>query len=96
VALAFVLVFIGAKMLLHDVYIFPNLISLGVILGAVSVGVLSSLLIAKPDSVSLALDAEDHGGGENGASVARPRVPELADLQSVEPEHHFPGIENRK
>jgi tellurite resistance protein TerC len=44
VALAFVLVFIGVKMLLHSVYVVPNLVSLGVILGAVSVGVLSSLL----------------------------------------------------
>lgn len=44
VALAFVLVFIGAKMLLHDVFILPNLISLGVILGAVTTGVLASLL----------------------------------------------------
>jgi tellurite resistance protein TerC len=44
VALAFVLVFIGAKMLLHAVYVFPNLVSLGVILGAVTVGVLASLL----------------------------------------------------
>jgi tellurite resistance protein TerC len=52
VALAFVLVFIGVKMLLHDVYTLPNLISLGVILGAVSVGVLSSLFIDKaaPDN----------------------------------------------
>jgi tellurite resistance protein TerC len=44
VALAFVLVFIGAKMLLHSVYVLPNLISLGVILGAVCIGVISSLL----------------------------------------------------
>ncbi len=47
VALAFVLVFIGGKMLLHDVYHLPNLVSLGVILGAVTVGVLSSLLLDK-------------------------------------------------
>jgi tellurite resistance protein TerC len=44
VALAFVLVFIGAKMLLHSVYVFPNLISLAVILAAVTTGVLASLL----------------------------------------------------
>lgn len=44
VALAFVLVFIGVKMLLHSVYTIDNLVSLGIILGAVSVGVLSSLL----------------------------------------------------
>jgi tellurite resistance protein TerC len=44
VALAFVLVFIGAKMLLHAVYVLPNLLSLGIILGAVIIGVLTSLL----------------------------------------------------
>jgi tellurite resistance protein TerC len=43
VALAFVLVFIGVKMLLHSVYVVPNLVSLGVILVAVTVGVLASL-----------------------------------------------------
>jgi len=47
IALAFVLVFIGVKMLLHSVYTLPNLVSLGVILGAVTVGVLSSLLLDK-------------------------------------------------
>jgi len=44
IALAFVLLFIGVKMLLHDLYALPNLVSLGVILGAVTVGVLVSLL----------------------------------------------------
>lgn len=43
-ALAFVLLFIGIKMLLHDVYTLPNLISLGVILGTVTIGVVASLL----------------------------------------------------
>ena len=64
VALAFVLVFIGAKMLLHSVYEFPNLVSLGVILGAVSVGVLSSLMIAKDESEpapsTASTDPSDH------------------------------------
>ena len=50
VALAFVLVFIGAKMLLHSVYVIPNLISLGVILGAVTVGVLASLFVDKQEA----------------------------------------------
>ena len=59
VALAFVLVFIGVKMLLHSVYVFPNLVSLGVILGAVSVGVLSSLLLDKPDAERAAAE-RDH------------------------------------
>jgi tellurite resistance protein TerC len=44
VALAFVLVFIGAKMLLHSVFVLPNLVSLGIIVGAVTIGVLASLL----------------------------------------------------
>jgi hypothetical protein len=30
-------------MLLHDVFVFPNLVSLAVILGAVTIGVLASL-----------------------------------------------------
>jgi tellurite resistance protein TerC len=80
IALAFVLVFIGAKMLLHDVYHFPNLVSLGVILGAVSVGVLSSLLLAKPELPPVEQAAERPvapGSRENGASVAN--VSELAD-----------------
>jgi tellurite resistance protein TerC len=62
VALAFVLVFIGAKMLLHSVYVLPNLISLGVILGAVTVGVLASLLgeraEPKPDTKSAAPNSD--------------------------------------
>jgi tellurite resistance protein TerC len=44
VALAFVLVFIGAKMLLHSIFVFPNLVSLGVILAAVTAGVVASLM----------------------------------------------------
>ncbi|HWO13465.1 MAG TPA: TerC family protein [Polyangiaceae bacterium] len=52
VALAFVLVFIGAKMLLHDVFVLPNLLSLGVILGAVIIGVLASLLSERGEAKS--------------------------------------------
>ena len=55
VALAFVLLFIGVKMLLHDVYVLPNLVSLAVILGAVTIGVLASLLSDKH-----AADSEQH------------------------------------
>jgi predicted tellurium resistance membrane protein TerC len=58
VALAFVLVFIGVKMLLHSVYTLPNLVSLGIILGAVTVGVLSSLLLDKDTRESDADPAE--------------------------------------
>lgn len=46
-ALAFILVFIGAKMLLHSVFHVDNLVSLGVILTAVTAGVLASLLAPK-------------------------------------------------
>jgi tellurite resistance protein TerC len=58
VALAFVLVFIGAKMLLHDLFVFPNLVSLGVILGAVTVGVLASLLSDRADEKAGAAKSE--------------------------------------
>jgi tellurite resistance protein TerC len=58
VALAFVLVFIGVKMLLHSVYVLPNLVSLAVILGAVSLGVLSSLFLDKHAAESNADPAE--------------------------------------
>jgi tellurite resistance protein TerC len=63
VALAFVLLFIGVKMLLHDVYVLPNLISLAVILGAVTIGVLASLLGDKP------AEADQH---EHGPDPAKP------------------------
>jgi tellurite resistance protein TerC len=49
IAIAFVLVFIGLKMLLHTVYTLPNLASLGIILGAVLIGVLASLLLEKDE-----------------------------------------------
>jgi tellurite resistance protein TerC len=52
VALAFVLIFIGAKMLLHDLFVVPNLLSLGIILGAVTIGVLVSLLSDRDDAKS--------------------------------------------
>lgn len=46
-AIAFVLLFIGVKMLLHSLYVLPNLVSLGVIAGAVLIGVLASLVFDK-------------------------------------------------
>jgi tellurite resistance protein TerC len=49
IALAFVLVFIGIKMLLHSVYVVPNLVSLAIILGAVTAGVVSSLLVDRAE-----------------------------------------------
>jgi tellurite resistance protein TerC len=50
VALAFVLVFIGAKMLLHSVYVLPHLLSLAIIVGAVTVGVIASLMTDREEA----------------------------------------------
>jgi tellurite resistance protein TerC len=47
ISLAFILVFIGAKMALHTVVHVPNLVSLGVIGGAVAVGIISSTMLGK-------------------------------------------------
>jgi tellurite resistance protein TerC len=47
-ALAFILIFIGAKMVLHSVFEIPNVVSLAVIGGAVTIGILSSLLLTRP------------------------------------------------
>lgn len=47
VALAFILMFIGGKMCLHAVVELPNLLSLGIILGAIAVGVLASVLFGE-------------------------------------------------
>ena len=44
VALSLLLVIIGAKMLLHRLLHIPNLVSLGVIVGVVAVGIVASLL----------------------------------------------------
>jgi len=63
VALAFVLVFIGIKMLLHSVYVLPNLLSLGIILAAVTIGVLASLLGDR---------AEEKAASKNGAPNSDP------------------------
>jgi tellurite resistance protein TerC len=43
ISLAFILVFVGVKMALHSVYHVPNLVSLGIIAGAVAVGIIASL-----------------------------------------------------
>jgi len=48
IALAFILLFIGVKMLLHAIVGIGNFISLGVIAGALTVGVLSSILLPPP------------------------------------------------
>jgi tellurite resistance protein TerC len=47
-ALAFILIFIGAKMVVHSVFEIPNVVSLAVIGGAVTIGILSSLLLTRP------------------------------------------------
>ncbi len=54
IALAFILLFIGVKMLLHALVDIGNLVSLSVIAGALTVGVLSSILLPPPP----------HAGGE--------------------------------
>ena len=46
-SLAFVLAFVGAKMLLADVLTIPILVSLGVIAGSIATGVVGSLLFPK-------------------------------------------------
>lgn len=68
VALAFVLVFIGVKMLLHSVYVFPNLLSLGIILGAVTIGVLTSLM-SKPGAAEVGPERADGGSAPSSGST---------------------------
>jgi tellurite resistance protein TerC len=46
-ALAFILVFVGMKMVLHQVWHIPIWLSLGVILGAVLVGVGTSMFVTR-------------------------------------------------
>jgi tellurite resistance protein TerC len=48
-ALAFILVFVGLKMALHQVWHIPILASLGVILGAVLVGIVTSMAATRGD-----------------------------------------------
>jgi tellurite resistance protein TerC len=52
VALAVLLIFIGAKMLLHSVIMIPHWISLIVIAGILAVGVVISLLLSEPAPAS--------------------------------------------
>jgi len=49
-ALSFILVFVGAKMMVHDVFHVPISVSLVIILGAVLVGVITSLWASRPAS----------------------------------------------
>jgi len=44
-ALSILLIVIGAKMLAHDVYVVPNLISLAVVVGVVGIGVGTSFFV---------------------------------------------------
>jgi len=52
-SLTFLLAFIGVKMLLIHHYPIPNLVSLAIIMGILSVGVVASVLGAKRDTASL-------------------------------------------
>ena len=46
-ALAFVLSFVGVKILIAEIYHIPNLVSLGVIVSAIAISILTSILTAK-------------------------------------------------
>jgi tellurite resistance protein TerC len=52
-ALAAVLMFVGGKMLLMDVFAVPIGISLGIVAGLIAVGVVASLLVPRPDRPGL-------------------------------------------
>lgn len=59
ISLVVLLVYIGVKMLLTDVYKIPNAVSLGVIVGLLAIGIVASLLTPKkqePESVELAVN----------------------------------------
>jgi tellurite resistance protein TerC len=51
-ALSAVLVFVGAKMIAHDVFHVPNWVSLSIIGGLLTLGVMASLLLPQPESES--------------------------------------------
>ncbi len=52
-SLVFILAYVGAKMLLHHHYPIPNVVSLAVICGLLSVGVAASLIVGKNDPAAL-------------------------------------------
>jgi tellurite resistance protein TerC len=58
--LCLVLGFVGVKMLLHDVYQIPTLVSLGVIFGLIACSVLASVIFPKKKPVESAAVAKDH------------------------------------
>ncbi len=52
-SLVFILAYVGVKMLLHHHYPIPNVVSLAVICGLLSVGVAASLIVGKNDPAAL-------------------------------------------
>lgn len=60
--LAFILVYIGIKMLLLDVLHIPSLVSLGVIIAVLAISVTASLVFGKAEEPKLAADAEPEAG----------------------------------
>ena len=49
ISLVFILAYVGVKMLLSNFYHIPTLISLGIIIAAISIGITVSLITAKDD-----------------------------------------------
>lgn len=58
-SLAVILVFVGAKMILHDVFHLPIAVSLSVIVGSVVFGVISSMRATAPSAPTAEADAQD-------------------------------------
>jgi len=58
-SLAVILVFVGAKMILHEVFHLPIAVSLSVIVGAVVFGVISSMRASSPAQPAASADSRD-------------------------------------
>ena len=61
--LAFILVYIGVKMLLLDVLHIPSLVSLAVIIGILTISVVASLVFGTPEEPTLPTEAGSEAGG---------------------------------
>ncbi len=68
--LAAVLVFVGLKMVLSDLYELPAYVSLAVIVTALTVAILTSLVRPSPAGPALANEADPHHVAERGTRVA--------------------------
>jgi len=67
--LALILVYIGCKMLLLDVFHIPSLVSLGVILAVLAVSIVASLMFGKPEEPRQVVGAEAEAEVEAGADA---------------------------